>query len=167
MNIYEAYNIVKTNLPHAELLLAFAEELSELQKALLKYRRVITKVHYTPVTLDTALANLTEEIADVLCCAWVLGIVPAKPEYEIGVISDESLVSLFYASTELAEEVSFSYLVGMTVHIKKCRSLFNYLNDGFHRLYATVINEDDVRKIFIAKMKRWAKRLTCNRAKVN
>lgn len=61
---------VAANLSAEEILCQTAEEAAELAQAALKLRRV--GVGTTPVDRDTALANLEEEVADVLACLDVL-----------------------------------------------------------------------------------------------
>lgn len=48
-----------------ELLAQLAEEAAELSQAALKLRRAMTGYNPTPVTVDDAIANLIEEVADV------------------------------------------------------------------------------------------------------
>lgn len=48
-----------------ELLAQLAEEAAELSQAALKLRRAMTGYNPTPVTVDDAVANLIEEVADV------------------------------------------------------------------------------------------------------
>ena len=55
-------------LSHTELLAQLAEEAAELSQAALKVRRVIDGQNPTPVTYDSAYANLVEEYSDVVCC---------------------------------------------------------------------------------------------------
>lgn len=52
-------------LPLTELLAGLAEESSELAQAALKLRRVFDKTNPTPVSEESAIAHLEEEIADV------------------------------------------------------------------------------------------------------
>jgi len=62
--------IIKTaeTLPEVEILAQLAEEASELAQAALKLRRAIGVGNPTPVSVDEAIANLEEEIADVQIC---------------------------------------------------------------------------------------------------
>ena len=57
---------IKEQLPQEELLAQLAEEATELAHAALKYRRTLDGTNPTPVKRSEALANLKEEIADVL-----------------------------------------------------------------------------------------------------
>lgn len=68
-------NLAKVNemLGEEELLCQLAEECAELGKAALKLRRVLNGTNKTPVTLDEAEANITEEIADVIGVLTCLG----------------------------------------------------------------------------------------------
>ena len=68
-------NLAKVNemLGEEELLCQLAEECAELGKAALKLRRVLNGKNKTPVTLDEAEANITEEIADVIGVLTCLG----------------------------------------------------------------------------------------------
>lgn len=59
---------VDAYLSHTELLAQLAEEAAELSQAALKLRRVIDGQNPTPVTYDSAYANLVEEYSDVVCC---------------------------------------------------------------------------------------------------
>jgi rubrerythrin len=53
---------------HAAVLEQCAEECTELAMACLKLARIIRKENPTSVTVETALSNLEEEIADVKVC---------------------------------------------------------------------------------------------------
>lgn len=57
---------IKKTLTKEELLCQLAEEGTELAHAALKYRRALDGTNPTPVKRSEALANLKEEIADVL-----------------------------------------------------------------------------------------------------
>ena len=57
--------VIKERVPVTELLAGLAEECNELAHAALKLRRVLDGGNPTPVTVDDALENLYEEIADV------------------------------------------------------------------------------------------------------
>ena len=48
-----------------DILCGVSEECAELAQAALKMRRVLTGTDPTPLTFDEAMANLTEEIADL------------------------------------------------------------------------------------------------------
>lgn len=54
-----------------------AEECSELSQASLKMARIIRNENKTPVTIDEARENISEEYTDILLCAEVLGIRPS------------------------------------------------------------------------------------------
>lgn len=63
-------NVIDTPLPaKCEQL---AEECCELAKAALKISRIVNCVNPTPIKMDDALAQLTEEIADVRVCIYAL-----------------------------------------------------------------------------------------------
>ena len=62
----ENIEYVKETLPYEELLCQLSEECAELIQAAMKLRRAITKVNPTPVTYETAMDNVYEEIADIL-----------------------------------------------------------------------------------------------------
>ncbi len=55
-----------TLLPVVELLAGLAEECAELSHAALKLRRVYDKTNPTPLLDEVAVANLYEEVADVM-----------------------------------------------------------------------------------------------------
>ena len=55
-----------TLLPVVELLAGLAEEAAELAHAALKLRRVYDKTNPTPLLDEVAVANLYEEVADVM-----------------------------------------------------------------------------------------------------
>lgn len=63
---------IREKVPREDLLLQLAEECSELAQAALKLRRTMVPGNPTPVTQDKALANLREEIVDVLTVLYVL-----------------------------------------------------------------------------------------------
>ena len=70
---------ITKNLSEGERYAQLAEECNELGKAALKIRRVITQgASPTPVTIEEALDNLHEEVADVLVCCDVLPLDCAK-----------------------------------------------------------------------------------------
>lgn len=63
---------------------ALAEECAELTQAALKLIRAkLDNENLTPVSEDEAIANLTEEAADVCGCLYLLGIFPAPFEHPI------------------------------------------------------------------------------------
>ena len=55
-----------------EILVQMAEEAAELAQACLKLRRAIRKDNPTPVTKEEAVSRLTEEMADVTLCKYLL-----------------------------------------------------------------------------------------------
>ena len=63
---------IAANLSDEDILCQIAEEASELSKAALKLRRVITGTNPTPVTQEEAIDNLIEEYADTIGAFWVL-----------------------------------------------------------------------------------------------
>lgn len=65
---------IQKQLPVEELLCQLAEEGTELAHAALKYRRALDGTNPTPVTPSEALANLKEEIADVMLLMNILGL---------------------------------------------------------------------------------------------
>ena len=64
---------IREKVPMEELLAQTAEEAVELSHAALKLRRCMDGKNPTPVRLSEAVANLEEEIADVLLCLEVMG----------------------------------------------------------------------------------------------
>lgn len=58
-------NIIRKSMPVTELLAGLAEECSELAQAALKLRRAYDQTNPTPVTIDEAMEDLYEEMADV------------------------------------------------------------------------------------------------------
>ena len=64
----DLFDKVRERLPREELLAQMAEECAELAQAALKLRRVLDGTNPTPVTLEDAEANLSEEISDVFGC---------------------------------------------------------------------------------------------------
>ena len=58
-------NVIKETVPVKELMAGLAEECCELAQAALKLRRVWDGTNPTPMTEDTAIDRLYEEIADV------------------------------------------------------------------------------------------------------
>lgn len=64
---------IREKVPMEELLAQAAEEAVELSHAALKMRRCMDGKNPTPVRLSEAVANLEEEIADVLLCLETLG----------------------------------------------------------------------------------------------
>lgn len=67
-------DFIRDALPEEELLAQLAEEAVELSHAALKLRRVMDGRNPTPVRLSEALANLQEEVSDVLLLLLVLDI---------------------------------------------------------------------------------------------
>ena len=59
-----------------------AEEAAELGQAALKLARKLRNENPTPVTIDDAVANLSEEVTDVSLCLNELKIYPVKDIYE-------------------------------------------------------------------------------------
>lgn len=59
-----------------------AEEATELAKEALKMARILRGENPTPVTMETAMANLREEYTDVVQCAEELGIMVDKDQIE-------------------------------------------------------------------------------------
>ncbi len=58
-----------------EVLAQLAEEAAELAQAALKLRRVLGGKNPTPVTYEQAMDNFKEELADVLCCTRMVGMI--------------------------------------------------------------------------------------------
>lgn len=73
---------IQGQLPRGELLCQLAEEASELSKAALKLRRAEDGTNPTPVTVEEAMENLTEEIGDVLLALDVLEIDYLDPKLD-------------------------------------------------------------------------------------
>lgn len=67
-------NRIADKLGRAELLAQLAEEASELSQAALKLRRVLDGRNPTPVTEESAVLHLQEELTDVLLCAVTVGV---------------------------------------------------------------------------------------------
>lgn len=74
-----------------ELLCQLAEECSELGKAALKLRRVITGNNPTPISYEEARKNITEEFADVMCCLDCLRMFESEDVVEMGMITGKKL----------------------------------------------------------------------------
>lgn len=55
-------------LPKAEVLAQMAEELTEAAQAALKLRRAMDGANPTPISVDTGMKNLIEELADCQLC---------------------------------------------------------------------------------------------------
>jgi len=72
---------IKKELSPSEILCQLAEESAELSKAALKLRRVLDKKNPTPVTLEEALNNVDEEVADVMVCLAMLDISVSTSHY--------------------------------------------------------------------------------------
>jgi len=66
--------IIRTaeTVPETECLAQLAEEACELSQAALKLRRAMGTGNPTPISVEDAIANLEEEIADVQLCTAVL-----------------------------------------------------------------------------------------------
>ena len=73
---------IQKQLPVEELLCQLAEECNELSKSALKLRRVIDGKNPTPVTIEQALDNVREEIADVMLCLQMLDVDPNHWTYK-------------------------------------------------------------------------------------
>ena len=74
---------IRQKIGMGEVLAQLAEEATELAQAALKYRRAITMTNPTPVTMEEALEELREEIADVDLCLIVAGDVREAADDEI------------------------------------------------------------------------------------
>lgn len=72
---------IREQMPVGELLCQLAEEASELSQAALKLRRVFDGTNPTPVTVQEALEDLTEEISDVMLCCRMLDFDPTAWVY--------------------------------------------------------------------------------------
>lgn len=66
------------DLPRTELLAMLAEEAAELSHAALKLRRAIDQTNPTPMSIEECEANLSEEVADVGLCFFILEIDPRE-----------------------------------------------------------------------------------------
>ena len=75
----ENIEYIRSKLDHAEQMAGLAEEATELAHAALKLRRAYDGTNSTPVTEQEAVANLMEEVGDVLLYLEVLGF-PVVPE---------------------------------------------------------------------------------------
>lgn len=64
MDTYK-YEVIRKRLKDDEILAQLAEEASELAQATLKLRRALTGTNPTPVTVEQAMKDLREEMADV------------------------------------------------------------------------------------------------------
>jgi len=71
---------IKKSLPTDEVLAQLAEEATELAHAALKLRRARDGRNPTPVTVQQAWDNLTEEVVDVSLCLSVLGLCKVDPD---------------------------------------------------------------------------------------
>lgn len=80
MNTFQL-EFIRGKVPTREQLAQLAEEAAELAQAALKLRRALDGTNPTPVSIDTALDNLKEEIADVCLQFDVLNIDIATPEH--------------------------------------------------------------------------------------
>lgn len=67
------FEFIASRLTTAELLAQLAEEAAELTHAALKLRRKFDATNPTPVTMDEALENLKEELADVKLLVTIIG----------------------------------------------------------------------------------------------
>jgi NTP pyrophosphatase (non-canonical NTP hydrolase) len=72
--------LISDNLGREEILCQLAEECAELSQAALKLRRAYSGKNPTPVTIQKAIDNLLEEIADVRLCVETLFLTPAEEE---------------------------------------------------------------------------------------
>ena len=75
-------NYIRKTVPYAEQMAGLAEEATELAHAALKLRRVYDGTNPTPVTEREAVANLIEEVGDVLLCLEVLGLPAVSEDYQ-------------------------------------------------------------------------------------
>ena len=66
----------------AAMLEQLAEEAAELAHAALKYARILRDENPTPVSMDDAIANLSEEVTDVSMCLDEMKIYPVREIYE-------------------------------------------------------------------------------------
>ena len=73
---------IRDSLSKASLLEQLAEEATELAKASLKYARILRGENPTPVTTEEAMANLREELTDVVIVEDVLNLAPDLSLYE-------------------------------------------------------------------------------------
>lgn len=71
---HEEYEFIKKSLSVDEFLCQLAEECSELSQAALKYRRSVTGTNPTRKTKEDCWENLTEELADVIFSARLIGL---------------------------------------------------------------------------------------------
>lgn len=67
-------------LKEPEILAQLAEEAAELSQAALKLRRALEGTNPTPVTVEDARENLTEEAADVYLCLEILNVCIDNPK---------------------------------------------------------------------------------------
>lgn len=77
----ENIEYIRSQLNHAEQMAGLAEEATELAHAALKLRRVYDGTNPTPVTEKDAVANLIEEVGDVMLCLEVLGFLEEPEAY--------------------------------------------------------------------------------------
>ena len=70
-------NYIANNISELAVLMALAEEASELSKAAMKYARAKGLLdNPTPISVTQAENDLIEEFNDVLSCIWVLNKMP-------------------------------------------------------------------------------------------
>lgn len=72
----------KIPLPDSVLYAQLSEEANELAQAALKMFRILDGRNPTPVTKDQAIANIKEEIGDVILCLWELGFATDPAKYQ-------------------------------------------------------------------------------------
>ena len=73
--------MVLEKIGRAAMLEQLAEEAAELAQAALKCARILRDENPTPVNMDDAIANLSEEVTDVSVCLDELKIYPVKDIY--------------------------------------------------------------------------------------
>lgn len=66
-------------LPKAEVLAQMAEELTEAAQAALKLRRAMDGANPTPISVDTGMKNLIEELADCQLCEDIITVSAINP----------------------------------------------------------------------------------------
>lgn len=81
---YLIYDFLAYNVPEPAILEQAAEECAELGQALLKLARILRNENPTPVTAETAVKNVIEELSDVALCMRVLRFAPdiSQEEYK-------------------------------------------------------------------------------------
>lgn len=103
VRIIDRIKFVLTELGEEEVLCQLAEECDELGKAALKLRRALSGKNPTPVTVEQALENLLEEIADVELCLEVLGFGVYEIAVQVGEIWAEKVPRWVQRITEAKE----------------------------------------------------------------